>query len=70
MKHDLQLAEPTIRAHADIAAERLCLRCRTAFWSEGFGQRICGRCKSTVSWRNAVPGVSGHGGRRSGGRSS
>lgn len=70
MTHDLQLAEPKTRAHADVAAERTCLRCRTAFWSEGFGQRICARCKSTVFWRDAAPGASGQGGGRPSGRSS
>lgn len=60
----------TVKATADIAAERLCLRCTTTFWSEGFGERICSRCKGTVAWRTAVPGGSGAGRRRSGGRLS
>ena len=58
------------RAKSDIAAERLCLRCTSTFWSAGFGERICSRCKGTVVWRTAVPGGSGHGRRRSGGRLS
>ncbi len=33
------------RAHNDMPQERLCLRCRTPFWSEGLGERICRRCK-------------------------
>ena len=57
-------------ATADIAAERACLRCRSTFWSEGFGERICARCKGTVAWRSAVPGGSGQGRSRSGGRIS
>ena len=60
----------TCRATSDIAAERVCLRCRTTFWSEGFGERICSRCKGTVVWRTAVPGGGGAGRRRSGGRLS
>ena len=39
----------TTRATADIAAERVCLRCRSTFWSEGFGERICSHCKGTVA---------------------
>ncbi len=58
-----------IRATADIAAERFCLRCRSTFWSEGFGERICSRCKGTAAWRSAVSESSGHGSRRAGGRS-
>lgn len=60
----------TTKAKADIAAERNCLRCSAAFWSEGFGERICGRCKGTVAWRSALPGDSGQSRRRSSGRSS
>jgi uncharacterized paraquat-inducible protein A len=60
----------TTRATADIAAERVCLRCRTTFWSEGFGERICSRCKGTLAWRTAVSVGGGHGRRRSGGRLS
>ena len=55
------------KAKADIAAERICLRCRSAFWSEGFGERICSRCKGTVAWRTGAPGGSGHRRRRAGG---
>ncbi len=59
-----------VRARADIAAERSCLRCGTTFWSEGFGERICTRCKGSSAWRSAVPDGVGQGRRRSGGRSS
>jgi hypothetical protein len=52
------------RAQGDIAKERGCLRCGTRFWSEGFGQRICGRCKSSVTWRTAVPASGQRNGRR------
>lgn len=36
----------TTPARGDAPAERNCLRCQTAFWSEGFGERICKRCKA------------------------
>ena len=60
----------TTRAMADIASERACLRCRSTFWSEGFGERICSRCKGSAAWRSAIHEDSGQGRRRSGGRSS
>jgi hypothetical protein len=60
----------TIKATADISAERICLRCRSTFRSEGFGERICSRCKGTVAWRSAVSEGRGQGRRRPGGRSS
>jgi DnaJ-class molecular chaperone len=60
----------TSKATADIAAERTCLRCRSIFWSEGFGERICSRCKGSAVWRSAISEGSGQGRRRSGGRSS
>ncbi len=54
------------KATADIAAERICLKCRSPFLSEGFGERICSRCKGTVAWRTAVPAGGGQGRRRAG----
>ncbi|SIN84970.1 hypothetical protein SAMN05444002_0989 [Vannielia litorea] len=57
----------TSKATSDIAAERLCLRCRSVFWSEGFGERICPRCKGSAVWRSAVSEGGGQG-RRSSGR--
>lgn len=60
----------TVRAAADIAAERVCLRCRATFWSEGFGERICSRCKGSAVWRAAIPEGGGHGHQHSGGRLS
>jgi hypothetical protein len=45
----------TARALGDISKERQCLRCDTLFWSEGFGERICRRCKGLNAWRNALP---------------
>lgn len=59
-----------MKATADIAAARVCLKCRSTFWSEGFGERICSRCKGTVAWRSSVSGGTGQGRRRSGGRVS
>jgi len=49
-------------ARGDIAAERACLLCRTRFPSEGFGERICKRCKGQSAWKSAIP--SGDGGSR------
>jgi hypothetical protein len=49
--------------HVDGSAQRLCLRCRTVFASEGFGERICRRCKGREAWKTpaALPrGVSRH----------
>ena len=65
-----ELESRATKATADIAAERVCLRCRSTFWSEGFGERICSRCKGTVAWRSAIQEGKGQGRRRSGGRSS
>jgi hypothetical protein len=59
-----------IKATADVAAARVCLRCRSTFWSKGFGERICSRCKGSAVWRSAIYEGSGQGRRRSGGRSS
>ena len=56
---------PTTPARGDVPAERRCLRCSAAFWSEGFGERICKRCKSQASWKSAIPAGDGGGGRRS-----
>lgn len=58
----------TTKATADVAAARACLKCRTTFWSEGFGERICSRCKGSTVWRAAVSGGNGQGRRRSDGR--
>jgi len=34
---------------------RMCLRCATKFPSDGPGERICPRCKSTKAWRDGAP---------------
>lgn len=51
----IPVAEPSSASREDRAKERLCLKCRKAFDSEGFGERICPRCKSLTVWRNPVP---------------
>ena len=43
------------RALADGPKKRSCLRCKTPFLSEGFGERICKRCKGSNTWKNAAP---------------
>ncbi len=58
----------TTRATTDIAAERTCLRCTKPFWSDGFGERICARCKGSAVWRAASPARSNQGRRRYGGQ--
>lgn len=50
-------------AAADVASQRLCLRCRNAFKSEGFGERICPRCKRSRTW-NSGAAVRGTGTRK------
>lgn len=60
----------TAKARTDVAATRVCLKCRTTFWSEGFGERICTKCKGTVAWRSAVSVGAGQTRRRSGSGSS
>lgn len=45
----------TAKASRDVPQERQCLRCITVFWSEGFGERICRRCKGLRAWRTAIP---------------
>lgn len=66
---DIQLDHPS-RALGDVPKLRFCLRCRVSFWSEGFGQRICAKCKNTTVWRAAMPEGVSQGRRRSGGRSN
>ncbi|WP_225027101.1 hypothetical protein [Xinfangfangia pollutisoli] len=53
-----------VRAPNDVPRERLCLRCHTQFPSEGFGERICRRCKGTTSWRSSVQSMVSSGRRR------
>lgn len=62
-KQDLALVSAH-RTRADVPADRLCLRCSTTFWSEGFGERVCRRCKATVTWKSALPPSAGQARRR------
>lgn len=39
----------------DQPRQRACMRCRTAFQSSWSGERICGPCKRTRSWRQDIP---------------
>lgn len=52
---------PRDKPAGDIAAQRICLRCKTLFQSAGFGERVCGRCKASTTWRSVAPGVGGQG---------
>ncbi|MCC5987037.1 MAG: hypothetical protein JJT95_05095 [Pararhodobacter sp.] len=56
---------PPKPARGDEPAQRHCLRCKTAFASEGFGERICKRCKGQASWKSAIPTGDGGSRRRS-----
>jgi DnaJ-class molecular chaperone len=57
-------------ARGDVPRERACLRCKTMFSSEGFGERICKRCKGSSTWRNPASASGGGGGTGSKARSS
>lgn len=69
VEDDILMDRP-VRAHGDVPKSRFCLRCKASFWSEGFHQRICARCKGSSEWRAAVPERVSQGRRRSGGRST
>ncbi len=69
-KQEYTTTEQPERALGDAPQERACLRCKVLFPSEGFGQRICARCKGSSVWRAAIPEGVSYGKRRSGGRSS
>ncbi|SFS13993.1 hypothetical protein SAMN05444714_1634 [Yoonia litorea] len=58
------------KAKSDIAAERACLKCHKTFWSDGFGERICPRCKVSSVWRASIRDGIGNGQRRNGRRLS
>lgn len=68
MTHSPEALQTVARVRRDVAAERVCLRCRTTFRSEGFGERICPHCKSSSVWRANVPVGDGQGWGRSSGR--
>ena len=62
------LHAPT-RPRGDVPATRACLSCSTMFASEGFGHRVCPRCKNTVVWCGGASSGPGRSSRRTGGRS-
>ncbi|MCC5975975.1 MAG: hypothetical protein JJT81_18265 [Rubellimicrobium sp.] len=62
--HDAAPPGPAV-ARGDVPAERLCLRCNAAFWSTGFGERICKKCKAQSAWKSASLSVGMRSGRRS-----
>ncbi|AUQ69106.1 hypothetical protein PhaeoP54_00181 [Phaeobacter inhibens] len=64
MNKNLDRNKFPVRALKDVPRERLCLRCRRPFWSEGFVERICRRCKGLSSWQTLVQSVSPPGRRR------
>ena len=66
MKPDLHPATAASAAPRDVAANRTCLRCGSVFLSEGFGERICARCKASAVWRSSLPARKGQTRRRSG----
>ena len=70
MTNSTEKIHTPVRARGDVAAERTCMQCGSIFWSEGFGERICSRCKSMVSWRSGVSVTPGQTRRRSASRSS
>lgn len=54
--NDDDLDLPAVKAaHGDTPAERCCLSCRSVFWSDGFGERICKRCKAQAAWKTSPP---------------
>lgn len=52
------------RPAGDVPKSRQCLRCKATFESEWSGERICRRCKGSVSWRTGLPPSFGSSGRR------
>lgn len=63
------LAALTTLSPRDVAENRACLRCGTVFLSEGFGERICARCKASTVWRTSLPAYTGQTRRRAAVRS-
>ncbi len=43
------------RSPRDVPTTRECLRCKAVFQSEGFGERVCARCKGSAAWKTALP---------------
>ncbi len=51
------------RSPRDVPTQRACLRCKVPFQSEGFGERVCPRCKGSAIWKSGSP-PRGDGGRQ------
>lgn len=68
MKDKSEMTPTVVKARGNVAAERACLRCKTIFWSECFGERICPHCKSSSLWRPNVTFSDGQSWRRSSGQ--
>ncbi len=64
MKDATEETAASSKARGDAPAERACLRCCTMFWSEGFGQRICARCKTSATWKSGISAGDGRARRR------
>jgi len=47
-------AQGITRSARDVPAVRKCLSCGSEFESEGFGERICGDCKSKKAWKDGI----------------
>jgi len=54
-----------VPAIGDVPAQRHCLRCDAIFWSTGFGERICKKCKARSAWKSATLSPVGRSSRRS-----
>ncbi|MCU4652010.1 hypothetical protein N8I71_04170 [Roseibacterium sp. SDUM158016] len=65
MNDQIEATMSIAKACGDVARMRTCLRCRAEFPSEGFGERVCRKCKSSSTWRSAAPHSGGHGTKRS-----
>ncbi len=59
MSEDEERRPALTKARGDVEAERKCLRCGARFLSTGFGERICGHCKRSATWRSSRPADSG-----------
>lgn len=64
----MKMRDPTFSeretSERDVPAVRKCLSCGTKFESEGFGERICGSCKSKKAWKDGISITSGRSGWR------
>ena len=50
----VSIEDQEVRAISDIPKLRACMLCKENFQSDGFGDRICRRCKSSNTWRNGI----------------